>query len=499
MRIAIVGGGTAGWLAALMISKVQKNTHDITVIESSKIPIIGAGEGSTGYLTDIIQNNTWDYGCNEEDFFRETGATVKLGIKHRDWAGIGKTYYGPIDGTNTSGGNPDIMLCHAIANDIPFHTASYNGYLLHENRASYQYDGDVLNSTKTNSYHFDAHKVGRYFKKITETEGVKHIDAEVLAVIQDERGIASLKLSDDRTIEADFFIDCTGFARKLMKALEVDWVSYKSNLPVDTAMPFLIPYKEGETVEPITTAWAQSAGWMWQIPTANRYGCGYVFDSNFITHEQAQREIETTLGHEIEPIRFLKFETGKLEKFWHKNCLAVGLAAAFAEPLEATSIHSTIVQIETFVFDYLMDTKEQTLNWGNRAIYNRRIGTMYDDFRDFINIHYCTQREDSEFWRWIKTGACQTESTRMYVESAKARFMGKNDLSGYYGYAGSGLYNYVLAGLKLSGKNTALQQIGGTNADEKFLKSEWIKFATFMTGKSTRMLSHTELVNKIHR
>jgi tryptophan halogenase len=264
-------------------------------------------------------------------------------------------------------------------------------------------------------------------------------------------------------------------------------------------MPFLIPYKEGETVEPITTAWAQSAGWMWQIPTANRYGCGYVFDSNFITHEQAQREIETTLGHEIEPIRFLKFETGKLEKFWHKNCLAVGLAAAFAEPLEATSIHSTIVQIETFVFDYLMDTKEQTLNWGNRAIYNRRIGTMYDDFRDFINIHYCTQREDSEFWRWIKTGACQTESTRMYVESAKARFMGKNDLSGYYGYAGSGLYNYVLAGLKLSGKNTALQQIGGTNADEKFLKSEWIKFATFMTGKSTRMLSHTELVNKIHR
>ena len=492
MRIAIVGGGTAGWLAALMISKVQKNTHDITVIESSKIPIIGAGEGSTGYLTDIIQNNTWDYGCNEEDFFRETGATVKLGIKHRDWAGIGKTYYGPIDGTNTSGGNPDIMLCHAIANDIPFHTASYNGYLLHENRASYQYDGDVLNSTKTNSYHFDAHKVGRYFKKITETEGVKHIDAEVLAVIQDERGISSLKLTDDRSIEADFFIDCTGFARKLMSAMGVTWTSYQKNLPVNTAMPFLMKYEEGETIEPVTTAWAQSSGWMWQIPVAERWGCGYVYDSNFISDDQAHAEIEAALGKRVDPIRFLKFDTGRLDKLWHKNCLALGLCAAFAEPLEATSIHSTIVQLTAFIWDCLRDTRDETQNPGLENIYNRRMISMYDDFKDFLVLHYQTQRQDTEFWRWMHTGETRTDFVNNILDVVKTRIPRPGDFARFYGYAGSPLYNWVLAGLGYIDKDLASRDLDFFGVDRNLAALNWKLREEDMKNITKNMLDNTE-------
>jgi len=492
MRIAIVGGGTAGWLAALMISKVHKNTHDITVIESSKIGIIGAGEGSTGYLTDIIQNNTWDYGCNEEDFFRETGATVKLGIKHRDWAGIGKTYYGPIDGTNTSGGNPDIMFCHAIANDIPFHTASYNGYLLHKNKASYQYDGDVLNSTKTNSYHFDAHKVGRYFKKITETEGVKHIDAEVLEVIQDERGIASLKLSDDRTIEADFFIDCTGFARKLMNAMGVTWTSYQKNLPVNAAMPFLMPHEEGERIEPVTTAWAQSSGWMWQIPVAERWGCGYVYDSNFISDDQAHAEIEEALGKRVEPIRFLKFDTGRLDKLWHKNCLALGLCAAFAEPLEATSIHSTIVQLTAFIWDCLRDTRDETQNPGLENLYNIRMIDMYDNFKDFLVLHYQTPRQDTKFWRWMHTGETRTDFVNNILDVVKTRIPRPGDFPRFYGYAGSPLYNWVLAGLGYIDKDLAERDMKFYGVDRNLANISWKIREDDMMNICKNMLDNTE-------
>lgn len=492
MKIVIVGGGTAGWLAALLISKQRKGKHELVVIESSKIGIVGAGEGSTGRLVDIVNNVSYNSDCNEAEFLKETDSTIKMAIKHKDWLEVGHSYIEPVDLIS------DEVLLHLASKDIPTYVGSINGFLLNKGKTCFA----GLNSSQnidTYAYHFDAHKVGQYFKKKVIQENVTVLDTEVVDVSVDENGINSITTADGTVIEADFFIDCTGFARKLMKALEVKWHSYKQHLPVDTAMPFLIPHKEDDKIEPITTAWAQSAGWMWQIPTANRYGCGYVFDSNFISNEQAQREIETTLGHEIEPIRFLKFETGKLDKFWHKNCLAVGLSAAFAEPLEATSIHSTIVQLEVFLFDYLMDTKELTVNLGNTAIYNRRINTMYDDFRDFINIHYCTQREDSEFWRWIKTGVCQTDSTQMYVESAKSKFMGKNDLLCYHGCAGPGLYNHVFSGLKLSNKQTALQQISSSGLDIKVLESEWTRFAMSVTSKSTRMLSNNDLITKIHR
>lgn len=336
MKIVICGGGTAGWLAALMIKKIQPD-QEVTVIESSKIGIVGAGEGSTGYLTDIIQGVNWNYGCNEEDFIRETGATIKLGIKHRDWREVGHTYYGPIDGTNNT---PEVTLCHALLNDVPAHRASQNGYLIAEEKTNFFNDDGKLENTHSHGYHFDAHRVGQYFKKIVTQDGVVHVDSEILDVKVNDHGIESLALANGDRVTGDMFIDCTGFARKLAKALDVDWVSYKKHLPVDTAMPFLVNYKPGEVVEPVTTAWAQKAGWMWRIPTADRYGCGYVFDSRFLTNEQAQEEIESVLGHSITPIRFLKFETGRLEKLWYKNCLAVGLSAAFAEPLEATSIHS---------------------------------------------------------------------------------------------------------------------------------------------------------------
>jgi tryptophan halogenase len=280
----------------------------------------------------------------------------------------------------------------------------------------------------------------------------------------------------------------------LAKALDINWVSYKEHLPVDTAMPFLVKYKPNEVVEPVTTAWAQKAGWMWKIPTADRYGCGYVFDSNFITNEQAQAEIESVLGHDITPIRLLKFETGRLEKLWYKNCVSVGLSAAFAEPLEATSIHSTIVQLNSFIFDYLKNTKEDTMNSGSQNVYNRRMTQMYDDFKDFLVLHYQTKRTDSDFWREMSTGKTQTEQVKNIIEITKSKFPQSSDFNGYFGYAGHPLWNWVLIGLGYLDKTNADKELDFYSINRDDLEFRWSLYTDTMNQHSNTMLDNTYFI-----
>ena len=494
MKIVIVGGGTAGWLAALMISKIQKGSHDITVVDSSKIGIIGAGEGSTGYLTDIIQGNSWDYGCDEEDFIRETGATIKLGIEHKDWKYKGHSYYGPIDSSFSSNQLPDSLVCYAIKNNIPFHMTSENGYLIGKNKTNYWYEDNILKNTKAGAYHFDGHKVGQYFKKIAN---VKHIDSEVLNVNlnTDTGNIESLLLSNGNIIESDFFIDCSGFSRKLMSAVGMRWVSYQDNLPVNRAMPFLIDYKEDEDIKPVTLAWAQSAGWMWKIPTGDRYGCGYVYDDRFISDDQAKLEIESVLKQEITPIKYIKFETGRLDKVWNKNCLALGLSAAFAEPLEATSIHSTIVQLTAFIFDYLKDTKEETVNIGFQNIYNNRMNTMYDDFKDFLVLHYQTKRDDTLFWKYVGNET-KTEFVSNILHLVNSKMPKGVDFRQFYGYAGSPLWTWILCGLGHINTNIAEKELKFYGRDETEIKDLWVLFQKNMEERSEKMISNKEFIQR---
>jgi tryptophan halogenase len=223
-------------------------------------------------------------------------------------------------------------------------------------------------------------------------------------------------------------------------------------------MPFLLPHDDGQ-IDPVTIAWAQKHGWMWMIPVQDRWGCGYVFDDSFVSHDDALVEIETTLGREIEPIRVFNFETGRSDKLWFKNCLFAGLSAAFAEPLEATSIHSTIVQLNAFVFQYLRDTREDTCNEASLAIYNRVMSRMYDDFMDFLNLHYATKREDSDFWRWMGSGETWTDTTKTVIGLQKSRMLRPADLDLYFGSAGASLYNWILVGLGYFGKEEAKREL----------------------------------------
>jgi len=448
MKIVIVGGGTAGWLAALMISKVHPY-HELTMIESSKIGIIGAGEGSTGYLTSIISGKIYDFGCNLMEFLKDTGATLKYGIKHKGWTpDITKSYFGPLGGTpSDSDSIHDYYFSYVNATDPnKLHLSSSLGYKAEHNLSDF--------SLKTFDFsghdfalHFDAHAVGKYFKKVTtKSKQVEQIDNVVQDIVLNEQGfVDKLILEDNTEVSGDFFIDASGFSRVIMNKLNNKWVSYKENLPVNTAMPFILKHEQ-EKIEPWTTAWAQSSGWMWQIPTQDRIGCGYVYCDEFITADEAHKEIETILGKQIEPIRTLKFDTGRLDKAWVKNCLAIGLSSAFAEPLEATSIPTTLVQLWQFIFDNLEDNLEKTVADYKINCYNRQTAQLYDELKDFLNIHYMGGRSDSKFWRYINTGATQTDFVKEIINICKHKQPNSRYMKNYFGSAGWGLWCYILAG-----------------------------------------------------
>jgi tryptophan halogenase len=495
MNIVIIGGGTAGWLAAVMISKTQP-IHSITVIESSKIGIVGAGEGSTGALTSIIQGTTWDYGLDEKEFFSKTNATVKLGIKHKDWKTVGHQYIAPIDSpinNNNFGINP--VFAHCIANNLPFHTSSMNGYFIEKNLSSFSTYRDTYVSNYTHSYHFDAHLVSKYFKEKCK-KSVNYIDSVVKNVNVNVNGdIESVTLENDFDVKGDFFIDASGFSRLLAKKLNIKWESYDKNLPVNTAMPFLIEHKEYEKIEPVTTAWAQKNGWMWMIPTQGRYGCGYVFDNRYTSNEDAQKEIENTLGHEISPIKFLNFESGRSEVLWKNNCLLIGLSSAFLEPLEATSIHSTIIQLTNFIFNYLKDDKNTTCNLGSINLYNKKTIQMYEDYKDFISLHYASSRKDSQFWIDISKTEKRTNNAASIIETAKSRIINDEDFIQYLGYIGSPLYNWILAGLGHLTSETAKKELKFYGHDQTFNLYE--EHLSFMKNLCYSGLENNELLSII--
>lgn len=457
MHIVIVGGGTAGWItAALTIKKFP--SHKVTVIESSKIGIIGVGESTTGYFTEILLNDlAGDFGVSHDEFIIETGASLKFGIKHKGWTpNIDDHYFGVLEGSPTRYDPKDLMFYYAFTERSgKEHTMTHTGHIIENNKSNL---GPDMNFSRFgHAFHIDGVKSGKYFaEKCLKKKNVTHIDSEILNVNFRENGfIKSLTLSNGSDIEADFFIDCSGFSRVLINKLDESWISYKKYLPVDTGMPFLEKYQPDEDPTPYTTAWAQKNGWLWQTPLLDRRGNGYAFDSNFTSHDQAQAEIESMLGRKIEPIKFVKFDAGRKQSAWVKNCVAIGLSYGFLEPLEGTGIHANITQTKTFIDEYLGNTIEETVNTGSINLYNRRIGQLYDDTKDFINMHYMGGRTDSEFWRYVSSGATQTDFVKDLLETAKSRVPSWNDFIRCHRGVGWELYCYVMAGLGRLDKNLA--------------------------------------------
>jgi len=466
MNITIVGGGTAGWIAAYFISKAQPKKHNITVIESSKIGIIGAGEGSTGTMLELLNGTFFNYSVDVEDFLEKTDGTNKLGILHKNWLGDNNQYFAPIDTSSTAFDYEDTFFKYALS-----HFGKNKMHLCSQIGIDFEKD----NYKNSGAFHFDGHKVGKYFKNLCEKDGVKTIDSVVNDVIVNNNGdITSIILENSQNIKSDFFIDCTGFAKVLVNKIEVKWKSYKKYLPVNCAMPFILPYEKDEKPLPYTSATALSSGWMWNIPLKTRKGCGYVFDENCISKEQAQKEIELFLKRKIKPIKFIKFESGRVETFWKNNVLSLGLASAFVEPLEATSIHSTIIQLLFFVKEYLLEDKNKTITEYNRKSYNKKIAKLYDIILDFISYHYQGGRNDSKFWK--KVNGNMTPNAKIYYERSKQKIPSVLETNGIFGSPTAGLWNWISAGLNIITPDLAYKEIKENDNKYNLTKEKFEKF-----------------------
>lgn len=468
MKIVIVGGGTAGWIAAYFILKSQPGKHQISVIESSKIGIIGAGEGSTGTMIELLNGSYFNFRVDIAEFLKATDGTKKMGIYHKNWNGKGYGYFAPIDSSTTWYQYQDYILKYVLAKfgREKMHYASPIGIEYEKQH----FDG-------THACHFDGHKVGKFFKAICEKDGAITIDSQVKDIkLFDNGDIQSLDLDNGQTVQGDFFIDCTGFSRLLMKKMKVKWESYAEYLPVNTAMPFILDYLPGEKPLPMTSATALSAGWMWDIPLQTRRGCGYVFDNRYISREDAQSEIEQYLGRKIKPIKWIEFESGSSEVFWKNNVLALGLASAFLEPLEATSIHSTIIQLLLFCQENLSGTAEKTICDYNRDSYNEKISRLYDSLMDFVSFHYQGARDDTPFWQSFADGKRASPVAKRYLEKCKDRIPGFLEINGIIGSPSAALWNWIAGGLELIDGELAAKELSESDSWAR-AEQEFINFA----------------------
>lgn len=405
-RVVVVGGGTAGWLAALEMRRTFPGSVEVILVESEAIGIIGAGEGTVpNFLTALDR-----YGIDPSKFITETQATFKLGVEFTGWRGAGAddVYHhlfsfhsdsADLSSWRENGTYP--LMSGLVAEGLPIAAIPATFGWIKEHASQTEVLAGLSKSEPEGfAYHFDAQLVARFLRSHAESQGVRRINATVSDVVVEGQGRVAALVTDSGTVEADFFIDSTGLARVVVhKKLGVAWESFAEYLIVDSALPFLLPHDQPNPPL-VTRSVAMNAGWMWVIPTGGRLGCGYVYSSAYISTEQALAELEQHWQKPIKPINHIRFSPGCLKRCWVGNAMAIGLSSGFVEPLEATSIGQTIDQLVSFG-ELLEETgfliPDQLIN-----TFNGKVSAYWDGILDFLVLHYDTSRSDSPFWRRVQ-------------------------------------------------------------------------------------------------
>lgn len=409
-RIAIVGGGTAGWMTAAALARfLEQDYCDIELIESEAIGTVGVGEATIPAIHDFNDKLALD----EQEFMRETRATFKLGIEFVDWTRKGHAYLHPFGyyGRDLNG----VAFHHywlrnrELGDTTPFdeyclaYVAAKAGKFAHPNR-----DPRSIYSTYFYAFHFDASRYANYLRGYAEQRGVARTEGRIVDVELrgDDGFIESVVLEDGRRISADLFIDCSGFRGLLIEeALETGYEAWSDWLPCDRAVA--VPSENVGDLTPYTRATAHEAGWQWRIPLQHRTGNGHVYSSQHISDDEATGVVLGNIeGAAVAEPRILKFTAGRRRKMWNRNCIAIGLSGGFLEPLESTSIWL----IQAAIMQLAKSFPDKGFDAVDIEEFNREMSHKFEQVRDFLILHYkATERDDSPFWNYCREMAIPDE------------------------------------------------------------------------------------------
>ena len=403
-EIVIAGGGSSGWMtAAALASLLDPENVSITVVESDDIGTIGVGEAT---IPDILTFNRL-LGLSEDAFMKATEATFKLGIEFIDWGRKGDAYFHPFSGHGVDMKGVDFhqYWLHARANGDDSPIQHYSVCATAAERSKFALpvaDPRSVLSHIRYAYHFDATLYARHLRRFAEGRGVKRVEGRIEQVLQapESGNLTGLRLAGGKLVSGDFFFDCTGFRALLLeKALGVGYLDWRRWLPCDRAQA--MPCSHAGPLLPYTRSKARTAGWQWRIPTQRRIGNGHIYCSEFMSDDEAASILVANLdGEPLGSPRKIEFVTGCRETFWDKNCIAIGLAAGFLEPLESTSIHLIQEGIRGFISLFPDGSLPDVV----RDEYNRQMRRKFEQVRDFIILHYvATERDDTPFWNYCRT------------------------------------------------------------------------------------------------
>lgn len=463
--ISIIGGGTAGWFAALMLRQMCAEHIQVQVIESPAIGIVGVGEG--GLINLITTLNRLNLPTGE--FIRETGAALKWGFCYEGWrTGTREdTFYHLFVNPQQAPFNFEYqsnfpLVSALLAQNIALADAIKNMDSIRNRVSQQQAVHDLQNKPGiATSLYFDSYRVANYLSKKAVERGVIHIQAKVEDVVFNDAGLATHIVTDQGTYNTDFIIDASGFARVVIgKKLHTPWESFKQYLLLDKAIPFHLSHRE-QHPELVTRATAMNAGWMWQIPLIERIGAGYVFSSEFTTEQQAIDEVQQYFGFEIEPQRTLSFEPGHFKQVWQGNVMAVGLASGFVEPLEATSIGQMLEQLR--MFEQVVQRSGWVVSDLSITQFNQANATAWQGIRDFLRMHYDCPRRDTPFWQKVATTP-YPESYAALKQTFQQRCPRMIDVEGYAKHQWYGIFHivnwiFVAQGLGLISPEACLNEL----------------------------------------
>ena len=399
-KIVVVGGGTAGWMTALMLSNTAYGDRlDITVLESPQVGIIGVGEGSTPWLRGFFES----LGIEESEWMPACSATYKSGITFDKWStrpGQESYFHAFASMLDNLTMTQFVDNVHARLDRADVYAHPDRFFIAHRlathclaPKPQRSFPFDVWYG-----YHFDSVLLGAFLQKKARERGVRHVSRHMTEARLNERGdVAALQLEDGDALAADFFVDCTGFASLLIgKTLGTPFVPFSDNLFNDAAIALPTPLDGPIMSQTVSTALGH--GWAWKIPLTNRYGNGYVYSSAFTTADAAETELRAHLGQLEGDVaaRHLKMRVGRVTQPWNRNCVAIGLAQGFIEPLEATAL--LFVQLSA---GWLVAALEQgDLGEQAQATFNERVNAQCEGTRDYIVAHYKTNtRTDTDYWR----------------------------------------------------------------------------------------------------